>query len=180
MSTPLARAVLITGAPATGKSTVGRLVAGALGAALLDQDVVTGPLVDAIGADLDGPSGRALRAARYESIVATAEDCLTVGVSVVLVAPFTAERSDAGAFRALETRFAAAGATTTLVWLTAPADVLVARMTRRGAGRDTAKRANPDAYFGPGLLVPPVVPHLAVEAGVDAEQQLRHILSSFS
>jgi shikimate kinase len=38
--------VLLTGAPGTGKSTVGRLLAGRLRATLLDQDVATTPLVD--------------------------------------------------------------------------------------------------------------------------------------
>ncbi|TQS41043.1 AAA family ATPase [Cryptosporangium phraense] len=173
MSTQIA--VLMTGAPATGKSTVGRLVARALKAALLDQDVITGPLVEAIGADLDGPSGLALRRARYESIVATAEDCLAVGVSVVLVAPFTTERTDVDAYRQLEARL---GVPTTLVWLTAPAAVLVARMTARGALRDAGKLADPDAYFSTGLLAPPAAPHVAVDASVDPVTQLENILTS--
>lgn len=40
--------VLLTGAPATGKSTLGRLLDGRLRAALLDQDVATKPLVDVV------------------------------------------------------------------------------------------------------------------------------------
>ncbi|MFI5952347.1 AAA family ATPase [Cryptosporangium sp. NPDC051539] len=177
MSTQM-RAVLMTGAPATGKSTVGRLVARALRAALLDQDVVTGPLVEAMGADLDGPSGAALRRARYESIVATAEDCLSVGVAAVLVAPFTTERSSAAALRAIASRFAAVEATTTLVWLTAPAEVLVQRMLDRGASRDRGKLTDPDTYFASALLAPPTVPHVAVDATVDPETQLDNILAS--
>lgn len=174
----MSHAILMTGAPATGKTTVGRLVAGALGAAVVDQDVVTGPLVAAIGADLDGPAGAALRAARYESIVATAEDCLSVGTSAVLVAPFTTERSHPDAFRVLTERFAAVGASTTLVWLTAPAGVLVARMTERGAGRDAGKLADPDTYFRAGLLAAPAVPHVRIDATQDPRAQLDNILTS--
>ncbi|GAA0277298.1 AAA family ATPase [Cryptosporangium japonicum] len=171
----MSHAVLMTGAPATGKTTVGRLVAGALRAAILDQDVVTGPFVD--GADLDGPAGRALRAARYESILAAACDCLAVGTPAVLVAPFTAERAHADAFGVLVDRFAAVGAATTLVWLTAPADVLVARMAARGAGRDAGKLADPAAYFRAGLLDAPSVPHVRIDATRDPRRQRDTILS---
>jgi predicted kinase len=186
MSPSLLRAVLITGAPATGKSTVARLVARALGAALLDQDVVTGPLVAAVGeltgdADLDGPVGAALRAARYEAIVAAAEDCLAVGVSAVLVAPFTTERSEPDAYRRLAERFAlAGGAELVLVWLTAPVDVLISRMTGRAAGRDAGKLGDPTAYFTPALLAAPVVPHVAIDAAADPAVALANILSSLS
>ncbi|MFG1922138.1 AAA family ATPase [Cryptosporangium sp. NPDC048952] len=166
----------MTGAPATGKTTVGRLVAGALRAAILDQDVVTGPFV--VGADLDGAAGAALRAARYESILATAADCLSVGTSAVLVAPFTTERSDSGAFGVLVERFAAVGASTTLVWLTAPADILIARMSSRGAERDAGKLADPSAYFRAGLLDAPAVPHVRIDATQDPVAQLENILTS--
>jgi len=37
-------ALLIAGPPASGKSTLGALLARALGATLIDQDVATGPL----------------------------------------------------------------------------------------------------------------------------------------
>jgi predicted kinase len=180
VSEPPPRAILITGAPATGKSTVGRSVAGALRAALLDQDVVTGPLVEAAGAELDGPTGAALRTARYEAIVATAGSCLAIGVSAVLVAPFTTERSDPAAYGRLVTRFAAVGATTTLVWLTAPAEVLAARMARRSVPRDVGKLADPGSYFTPALLAPPLVPHLAIDATTGLDIQLTSVLSSLS
>ena len=91
-------AVLITGWPASGKSTVGRALASRLGAALIDQDTATAPLVAVVSelvgvSDLDdvrlaGPT----RAARYETVIALAEDNLRVGTPVVVVAPFTEER----------------------------------------------------------------------------------------
>ncbi|GMA84884.1 hypothetical protein GCM10025868_01340 [Angustibacter aerolatus] len=108
-------AVLLAGAPASGKSTVGRLLAGRLGAALLDQDVATGPLVDVVQRlvgvdDLDDPRLAGLtRAARYEVLWALAESNLRAGVPVVLVAPFTAERSGDPHWAAARGRLAAAG-----------------------------------------------------------------------
>ncbi|SHN43630.1 AAA family ATPase [Cryptosporangium aurantiacum] len=166
----MVHAVLITGPPGAGKSTLGRRVAAALGAALLDLDVLTGPLVGA--ADLDGG---ALRDARYDALVATAADCLAVGTSAVLVAPFTTERSDPDAYRVLVERFA--GAVTTLVWLTAPADVLAARVAARGASRDAGKHPG---FFGPELLRAPVVPHVPVDATATPANQLVTVLASLS
>jgi predicted kinase len=92
-------AILIGGAPATGKSTLAAALAARLGAALLDLDVATGPLTnvvsDLIGAaDLGDPRMAQLtRAPRYATLFALAEDNLRVGMSVVLVAPFSAPRA---------------------------------------------------------------------------------------
>ena len=110
-------AVLLTGWPAAGKSTVGRALARRLGAALVDQDTATAPLVAVVAGlvgtdDLDdqrlaGPT----RTARYETVTALAEDNLRIGTPVVLVAPFTRERRDPGARAALNRRLRAAGGT---------------------------------------------------------------------
>ena len=103
------RAVLISGAPATGKSTLAAALAPRLGAAVLDLDVATGPLTDLVSdllgvTDLSDPKIAELtRAPRYDTLFALAEDNLRAGVSVVLVAPFTAERS-ANGWRAVTDR----------------------------------------------------------------------------
>ncbi|MDT4976001.1 MAG: hypothetical protein QOG98_1759, partial [Pseudonocardiales bacterium] len=65
-----APALVVCGAPASGKSTLGRALATRLGAAILDQDVLTAPLVAVVSAllgsaDLDSPElAGATRAAR--------------------------------------------------------------------------------------------------------------------
>ena len=93
-------AVLVCGAPGSGKSTVGALVARGLRAALLDLDTATASLVAVIGElhgtdNLDDPSfARRTRAARYEALTSLAEDNLAAGISAVMVAPFTLERRD--------------------------------------------------------------------------------------
>src|SRR6059058_4129687 len=120
---PRLPAVLLAGWPGSGKSTVGQALARRLGAALVDQDTVTGPLVavvaDLVGVhDLDdarlaGPT----RDARYETVVAAAEENLRVGRPVVLVAPFSRERRDLHAWQALDDRLRAAGGSPLLVWL---------------------------------------------------------------
>src|SRR5580692_5294569 len=71
-----AAAVLIGGPPATGKSTLAAALAPEMGAALLDLDVVTGPLTRVVSGlvgvrDLEDPVLAGLtRAARYDTLIA--------------------------------------------------------------------------------------------------------------
>jgi len=176
--------LLITGPPASGKSTLATAVATRLRAALLDQDVVTGALTAVIGDlvgthDLDDPRLAAVtRDARYEAVLAVAEHNLRAGVPVVLVAPFTAERRDPAAWRVVRDRLTKAGGEPVLVWLRLPADELVRRLRTRDAARDQAKLADPDAFASDPLLAPPAVEHLAVDATADTAQQLEDIFST--
>lgn len=161
-------ALLVCGAPGSGKSTVGALVARRLHAALLDLDTATASLVAVLGDllgtdDLDDPDFvRLTRAARYEALTALAEDNVAVGTSAVMVAPFTTERRDEKAWSLLRHRMERVGAVTTMVWLRISAEEVVRRVDQRGAGRDLAKRRS---EWSAGLdLAPPAVPHLAVDA----------------
>ncbi|HET6759493.1 MAG TPA: AAA family ATPase, partial [Propionibacteriaceae bacterium] len=93
-------AILVAGPPASGKSTVGAALAKTLGATLIDQDVATGQLLSVIESivkvdDIDDPQLAMLtRTARYETVTRLAEDNLRLGNTVLLVAPFTAERKN--------------------------------------------------------------------------------------
>ncbi|MGA8211373.1 MAG: AAA family ATPase [Nocardioidaceae bacterium] len=176
------RAVLVSGPPGSGKSTVGRLVAGRLGAALLDLDTATASLTAVIGRlhgtdDLDDPEVvRLTRAARYEAVTALAEDNLAAGTGVVLVAPFSAERRDPASWATLESRLVGAGAAASLVWLRiSPAEVL-RRVGQRGAARDAGKRRG-DWLAGLDLS-PPLVPHLVVDAHLAPPVVAERILAS--
>lgn len=178
-----ARAYVVAGAPATGKSVLGADLARRVGAAPLDQDVLTGPLtavvaglVGAAPGDLDDPRVRAAtRTATYEVLVDTAAGCLDAGVSVVLVAPFTAERADPGAWAALESRLAAPGGVV-LVWTTCPPDEVARRLAARGAPRDRRKLADLDGFLRSGVLDPPAVPHIAVDTSAPAAEQITAVL----
>jgi predicted kinase len=163
------RAVLISGAPGTGKSTLAAALAPRLGAAVLDLDVATGPLTDLVSdligvTDLSDPKiAQLTRAPRYDTLFALAEDNLRAGVSVVLVAPFTAERSVNG-WHAVTQRLRALAAGPVLVWLHLPPHELVDRLRRRDAVRDTDKVKDLAAFLATVHRDPPAAPHLALDA----------------
>ena len=149
---------------------MGRALASRLGAALVDQDTVTGPLVAVVAGvvgvhDLDdarlaGPT----RDARYETVAAVAEENLRVGIPVVLVAPFSRERRDLHAWEALEGRLRAAGGSPLLVWLHLDPAAAVDRLRARGATRDVSKLADPSSFLEGLDQGRPVGPHVVVNA----------------
>lgn len=171
-------ALVVSGAPATGKSTLAAALARDLGAALIDLDTATAPLVSVVSGlvgtdDLDDPRlvGR-VRVARYETVTALAEDSLRAGTPVVLVAPFTWERHDPDAWETFAGRLTAAGGEPQLVWMSLPAAVAVARLQARGAARDQAKVADVSAYLGGLDLTPPEVPHVLVHGESPIAEQV--------
>lgn len=169
---PLAPVAAVVAGPAgVGKTTLAQALATHLGACLLDLDTATAPLVEVVAGllgsdDLDGGIlSHATRAARYATVRDLAVDNLRCGVPVVLVAPFTAERSDPAAWERLAGDLAAAGGRPTLVWVHADRDVLRARLLGRAAARDAGKLADLEAHLDRIDLRPPVVPHVAVDTG---------------
>jgi predicted kinase len=185
MATPDARpaAVLIAGPPASGKSTVAASLARTLGAALIDQDVATEPLVNVIGSlvnvdDIDDPRLATLtRAARYETITCLGEDNLRLGHGVLLVAPFTEERQDLEAWEELSHRLRQAGAVTvTMVWLYLSREELLHRMRARGAGRDAGKLTAAQRFIDQLHLGPPVGPHIPIHAVGSVDQLVHRIV----
>src|SRR4051794_1428218 len=96
------RSVYVVAGPAgSGKSTLGRALAGVTGAVVLDQDIATNPLMAQLallvgaGNDLDHPALRGpVRQARYQCIVDVEVDNGRLGRDVVMIAPFTAECTD--------------------------------------------------------------------------------------
>jgi predicted kinase len=176
-------AVLIGGPPATGKSTLAMALAPRLDAAVLDLDTATGPLTRVVSElagvhDLDDPVLAGLtRAARYETLLGLAEANLTAGRSVVLVAPFSAERARPAAWSAVTQRLAAPAV---MVWLHLPPAELVRRLTGRALARDAGKLSDPAAYLTGLDLRPPAVSHLAVDAAQPTAAQVGAVLGHLS
>ena len=141
-------AVLLSGPPASGKTNLSHLVARHLHAAVIDQDVATGPLVRVVQQlagvdDLDDERLAGLtREPRYRVVLDLAVDNLASGMPVVLVAPFTAERTDPTAWAAAHGRLVAAGGSTA-AGLAAPRahrSAAAAARARRHPGRGQARR----------------------------------------
>jgi predicted kinase len=176
-------AVLIGGPPATGKSTLATALAPRLDAALLDLDVATGPLTRVVSElagvrDLDDPVLAGLtRDARYDTLLALAAANVGAGRPVVLVAPFSLERSRVSAWHAATARIPAPA---TMVWLhLAPAE-LIRRLTVRGLARDEGKLRDPGSYLTGLDLEPPAIPHLALDASEPIEALVNSVLEHLS
>lgn len=178
--------VVLTGAPGSGKSATARALASGWQAAVLDQDAMTNPLVDVvaelIGADdYDDPQLAALvRGARYECLLRVAADCVAAGMSVVLVAPFTAERRDPLAWDLLERQVEEFGGRARLVWLRISSQELAARLRGRGAARDAAKLKDPAAFVAGVDLTPPTTPFLEVDAARPPAEQAATIRAALA
>ncbi len=171
-----AAAVLISGPPATGKSTLAAALAPRLGAALLDLDVATGPLTRVVSRligvrDLDDPALAGLtRDARYDAN-------LQAGLPVVLVAPFSTERAQPSAWAAAARRLAA---DPLMVWLHLAPEVLIQRLTGRALSRDENKIRDPASFLTSLDLEPPAVPHLALDAAQPTATLVRSVLDHLS
>jgi predicted kinase len=170
-------AILVAGPPASGKSTVAAALAKTLGATLIDQDVATGQLLSVIESivnvdDIDDPQLAMLtRTARYETVTRLAEDNLRLGNTVLLVAPFTAERKNLSAWQELCHRLhRAGGCAVAMIWLYLSREELLQRLRVRGADRDAAKLRSEQRFLDQLELEPPVGPHIPVHAlgSVDA------------
>jgi predicted kinase len=177
-------ALLIAGPPASGKSTVAASLARTLGATLIDQDIATGPLLNVIGSlinidDIDDPRLATLtRADRYETITWLAEDNLRVGNTVVVVAPFTAERTDMRAWEDLHHRLQrATDGAVTMVWLYLSHEELLQRMRARLADRDASKLREEQRFVDQLDFGPPVGPHIPIHAVGSVDQIVRSIVT---
>jgi len=172
-------AILISGPPATGKSTLAMALAPHLDAAVLDLDTATAPLTRVVSElagvhDLDDPVLAGLtRNARYDTLLALAEANLRAGRPVVMVAPFSTERRVPSAWSATTRRLPAQA---TMVWLHLPPAELIRRLTQRGLARDENKVRDPASYLTGLDLEPPAIPHLALDASEPTAALVRSLL----
>src|SRR5690348_5451822 len=159
----------VAGAAGSGKSTLGRQLAVAVGATLLDLDTITNPLLDALGGRLV-PGGHwnddglrdLVRPARYACLLAAARDQRDIKRDLVLVAPFTWEL--AGGAEWVELCDAVAPAEPRVVWLDASAELLEQRLTARGEARDAGRLVK--------KMSTPTVPHVRIDASLTLERQV--------
>lgn len=183
---PVPWVILVTGPPGSGKSTTGVAIARRLGAALIDQDSMTNPLVDVIAnrigaSGYDDPQLSALvRQARYECVFAAALDCVRAGTSSVLVAPFTQERTHLATWNGLAERVSKAGGAPVMAWIRISETALSSRLTARAAERDRTKLVDLPGYLASLDMRPPVGPFAEIDAEHGAKAQAAHLEGALS
>jgi predicted kinase len=162
---------------------VGASLARTLGAALIDLDAATEPLLSVIESlanvdDIDDPRLVTLtRADRYETITRLAEDNLRVGNTVLLVAPFSEERKNLRAWEELVDRLhRAAGGAVTMIWLYLSREEVLQRMRARGADRDEPKLSKEQRFIDQLDLGPPIGPHIPIHAVGSVDQIVASIV----
>jgi predicted kinase len=118
--------LIVTGPPASGKSSLGRQLAASLGLPLLSKDLFKESLFDSLGWG-DREWSRRLGGASMQLLYRSAEALLEAGQSVAIEAPFRAEW-DTAPLRALGERFACQ---LVQVVCCTPGPLLVERFRRR-------------------------------------------------
>lgn len=156
---------LVAGPAGSGKSTLGEALAARSGAALLDLDTLTNPVLEGLqaagvfgGRHWNDPSLRdVVRPARYGVLrdAIAAQTC-----RVVAVAPWTAELAGGAAWRDLVD---ALGGEPGVVWLRADAGLLASRRADRGLDRD-AHVVEPAAE--------PAIAHHEIDAALPTDAQV--------
>ncbi|WIB65410.1 ATP-binding protein [Curtobacterium sp. MCBD17_040] len=147
--------VLVAGYAGSGKSEFSKRVAEGLAWPVLDKDVMTGPLVEGLIGRISGdPNDRhspayltLVRPLEYQGLLDATLDNVRAGVSVVVTAPFLQELQRPQWVTWLHNALKAHGARLHIVWVDCDEEMMRARITQRGAGRDTWKLANWSDYI---------------------------------
>lgn len=167
------RVVIVAGPAGAGKSTLGRALAPSLGAALLDLDDLTNPLLDSLWASRsatdhwnDELNRSWVRPARYGVLRAAASAQIASGIDVVLVAPFTAEMAGGEEWEALAA--AVEPAEPLVLWIDVPARVLAERLRARGFDRDGRVAPSPSK---------PAVAHIALDGTSSTTELVQVVLA---
>ncbi|MBM9475402.1 AAA family ATPase [Nakamurella flavida] len=173
----------MAGLPGSGKTTGGLALAAALGAAVVDLDTATNPLLAVIaeltgaGTDMDHPALQGtVRDARYATVLDVAAENAALGRDVVVIAPFTREATDADAWGSLRRRLAPVPAR--LVWVAVPTAVAQARRSARGLVRDLKGTPVPADAALARVGGAPVVPHLLMDGSADTQSEVRRVIAA--
>lgn len=180
-------AIVVCGVPGSGKTTFARGLARQLRWALLDLDTLTNPLFEYAGGEflVDVPSAEpTVRATvndvRYTCLFDTARENLALGINVILVAPFTSERTFPAAWARLTERLAVPDHSVHLAWLDTPPAEVVKRMRLRGAARDIEKLKESHRFLTPDVTAPPGVVHTRVDGLQTPTEQVAQFVAEFS
>ncbi|WP_026556294.1 AAA family ATPase [Arthrobacter sp. 35W] len=181
---PTSQAIIVCGVPASGKTTFAHDLSRELRWAILDLDTLTNPLFEHMGGEflVDVPTAQpAVRASvndiRYTCLFDTARENLALGNSVVVVAPFTSERTFPAAWARLVDRLGIPAARVHLAWMDTPPEEVVNRMRLRGADRDLEKVKEPERFLTPDVTRAPGVEHIRIDGLLTPGGQLERFLT---
>jgi len=171
---------MVSGSPASGKTTLATALAAVARYVLIDLDTVTGPLTHAaLRASGEDESAIDTRAARYDTLIDVAAANLEIGLGVVIAAPFTRERSSPRRFEHVvrKLREGRPHAEVALVYIDAPADLVRQRLTARNAPRDRAKLSRAPTRKHEAPLVPGA---LVLDGSQSLADQLARVLDALA
>lgn len=142
--------VLVGGHAGSGKTTFSRILAQKSSYALLDKDVVTRPLVDALAEILCGnPNDRQsdiykkiIRPLEYKVLLGTAYNMGRYGTNVIVDAPFISELLDQDNCLDLQTACINYDINLKIIWIMVQPEVLKERIFSRNVPRDEWKINN--------------------------------------
>jgi predicted kinase/predicted DNA-binding protein (UPF0251 family) len=172
------RVFLIGGYAGSGKSELARVLSRLTGAAIIDKDTITRPVVERLLEDLGRPAHdresqtylEQVRPHEYEALLATIQENAEVGVGVIATAPFIREFKDGAWIERVSTRLNAAGVGLTLVWVRCDASTMHTYLKRRGAARDTGKLVDWSDYVaGIDLNFQPAADHIIIDNSASSE-----------
>ncbi len=168
-------AVIVTGPAGAGKSTIAVVLARALPAVLIDNDVTPGTIDPLLtGEARRDRAARGLRRAHGRGSGGGAQRRPRGGRGAVQRG--AARRARLGSPARPLCR---AGAEAVLAWIRVPDADLLERLAARSAGRDEAKLANPAAWLreaDPGT--PPSAPHIEIDGTCPAEEAAGALLAA--
>lgn len=146
--------VLVAGYAGSGKSEFSRRISEGLSWPLLDKDSLSGPLVEGLISRITGDHNdrhsqqylNLVRPLEYQALLEATLDNVRAGLSAVVTAPFLLELSDPRWVQSLRNLLKTHDTKLHIVWVDCDEHMMRARITQRGAGRDTWKLANWDDY----------------------------------
>ncbi|MFH8514612.1 AAA family ATPase [Streptomyces gelaticus] len=172
---------LVAGYAGSGKSEAGKLLAAATGWAMLDKDTISRPmterLLQALGGDPDDRHSpiylEHARPLEYACLMKAVWENLECGTSVVAVAPFLAEASDAQWMSRVARRCSRTGARFETLWVDSDLETMRDRLISRNASRDTWKLTHWPTYTsGIDVGLRPVASHHLIDNRIGASRPL--------
>lgn len=179
MSVSKPKIVVMIGAPAAGKTKLGRAVAEKLHLAVSDKDHVTGQLLAALmkdagleGEDYSQTEFNRFRDGIYGCMEDVAKDNLKVGMGTVIISPYI-DRNKSGWLEGLKVKVDPDGvADWSVVWIDIMPEDALERIKQRNSPRDLFKLANWDRFSGKTYWGPPSCEHLRLDARLPFEDKV--------